>query len=320
MPTQVVASRNEFLSNAAIDYGKKLAEKNRYIGASDSLPQVTLDSRVFEWEKFVPADYVRKNAKASPYDETKRSKTNPTKVTDRIDNEFRLGVDYSPADVEANGDENVVQLRAMYESTRLVHLDYEVYCASVFNAGTQTAAATGAVWTNNGSSDPIADFRAAATAIKLGLIPNKVAMSLEAKRALATNTTFRNYVKGSSNAQMINDAEMAEALGAIMGLNRPVDLHTLNAKYNSATVNVANNYTEANAFTNSTVYVWYNGDGEDPFEPAAVKEFVVEKDEGVFVSPDPDLARGLTTVTKKLVRNCILTSDVLLYRITSVIS
>lgn len=322
MPTTVVASRNEFLSNAAIDYSKKLADERNYLAATGKLPQVEVSSRQFQYEVFAAATYIRRNSTASPYDQTKTAQSNPSITTGIIDREFRFGAPYVPADVQANGDENVIQLRRTYESTRVVHLDYEIATAAVFNAATQTAAATGAVWTNNGSSDPIADFRAAAAAIKLGLIPNRVALSLPAKRALLTNTTFRNYVKGSANSGMISDAELSEALAAIMGSPNPVTVYTLNAVYNSATENVANNNTESRAFTNTTAYVWYNGDGEDPFEPAAVKEFFIPEEEGVYVSGDPDNdeARNMKVVTKKLVRKPILTANELMYRITSVIS
>ena len=312
----VVASRNEFLSNAAIDYVKKLADEGRYIGTSGFIPQVEVASRTFQWESFDPSTYVRYKASVSPYEDTKRRDSNPAMVDDSINKEYRFGAGYNQADIDANGNENVVQLRRTYESSRIVMLDYEVAVNAVMASATQTAAAT-AAW-GTGSSDPVADFRAAAEAIGLGFVPNKVALTLADKRKLATDVNFRGYVKGTVNDGIISTSQMAEAIGAIFGLDRAVEIKTLNAAYNTAASNTAGTYTAGSAFADGTIHVFYGGDGEDPFEPAAFKEFYLPSAEGVFVSGDPDNdeARDMKVVAKKLVRKAIKTSDILAYRIT----
>lgn len=319
MPTQVVASREEFLTQAAIDYSRVLVEDERYIGRSGLLPQIAVQARRFAWEKFDKSLYNRFNASVGPKEATKVRDQNSELVQDSITKHFRFGATYVQDDINAIDSETIVQQRKTYEATRVTALDYEISLNSVFNSGTQSGAAT-ALW-NTAAGDPVTDIRAGAGAIALGMIPDTFMFSLRTWRAMITNQSFRDYVKGTANDGRIDYQLAAEAIGDIVGLHRPVNIKVLNASYNSESPNVNKTFTEANAFTQNTCYMYVSGQSEDPFAPAAVKEFYDPEQEGVFVSGDPDNddARNMTVVTHKLVRKGILTADELLYRITNTI-
>jgi hypothetical protein len=319
MPTGANVQSNELLTAASIDYTKQLAAAHRYVGGSGFLPTAPASRRAFEYRSFSPSKYVRGNAAVNPHDGTKTALLNGT-LESAIANEYRFGVPYVSADVEADGgDQNVTETRAMYEATRIVALDYEIALNTVLNTITANAGAT-AVWTNNSTSDIILDLQAAAASIGLGFSPNAMIVSLPAYRAMKNNTKFRQHVLGDRGG-ILRDEELSEALADILGSSQPVRVKVANAVYNSAGLTSANTYTEARAITGTVAYLMYLGMDQDGTDPSCIREFVVEKEEGVFVSDDSgDRARNATTVAKKLVRKPILQADTLGYRITGVVS
>lgn len=304
-----LATQNPVLTNFANSTIAEMIKANNFIGDAfcGGIATVTIDTFQFPKFSFINARNPL-NVQLNSGDPTPTVNGNYT-LTSAATKELRLGAVITKQDIRQNPNG---EAGARLVKTSLLMLqnliNWEAAVVTAADLITNTAAATTAFDDPGADIPQILSDNAATYQAQCGLTPNQVTMSAALYRKMSIAASWRNYVKGSSNAGSLSRNDTEAALQNLFG-NPQLKLLIGAGYYNAALPDSSSTITGTSLWSATKVYLTYNG--SDPMSsPRTIPAFGVAGDDNVsYTGTNPaDPAAGVEIVQHKFNRCAVLGS------------